>query len=87
MNKLITFSSALFTTTAINAQSPNIIFILADDLGYGDISAFNPESKISTPNIDNLTQDGITFTDAHSSLRFVNTFTIFHSHWKISMAY
>ena len=53
MNKLITFSSALFTTTAINAQSPNIIFILADDLGYGDISAFNPESKISTPNIDN----------------------------------
>ena len=67
MNKLITFSSALFTTTAINAQSPNIIFILADDLGYGDISAFNPESKISTPNIDNLTQDGITFTDAHSS--------------------
>ncbi|MFR9260265.1 MAG: sulfatase-like hydrolase/transferase [Bacteroides cellulosilyticus] len=53
-----------------NAQSPNIIFILADDLGYGDISAFNPESKISTPNIDNLTQDGITFTDAHLVLRF-----------------
>lgn len=40
---------------------------MADDLGYGDISAFNPESKIPTPNIDNLTQDGITFTDAHSS--------------------
>ena len=69
MNKLITFSSALFTTTAINAQSPNIIFILADDLGYGDISAFNPESKISTPNIENLTQDGITFTESPNSIK------------------
>ena len=67
MHKLITLSSALLATAAVRAQSPNVIFILADDLGYGDISAFNPESKIPTPNIDNLTQDGITFTDAHSS--------------------
>ena len=64
MHKLITLSSALLATAAVRAQSPNVIFILADDLGYGDISAFNPESKIPTPNIDNLTQDGITFTDA-----------------------
>ena len=54
MNKLITISSVLLTATAVKAQSPNVIFILADDLGYGDISAFNPESKIHTPNIDNL---------------------------------
>lgn len=67
MNKLITISSALLAATAIKAQSPNVIFILADDLGYGDISAFNPESKIHTPNIDNLTHSGISFTDAHSS--------------------
>lgn len=59
MHKLITLSSALLATAAVRAQSPNVIFILADDLGYGDISAFNPESKIPTPNIDNLTQDGI----------------------------
>ena len=67
MNKLITISSVLLTATAVKAQSPNVIFILADDLGYGDISAFNPESKIHTPNIDNLTHSGISFTDAHSS--------------------
>lgn len=53
MHKLITLSSALLATAAVRAQSPNVIFILADDLGYGDISAFNPESKIPTPNIDN----------------------------------
>ncbi|MCC8170743.1 MAG: arylsulfatase, partial [Parabacteroides sp.] len=68
MNKFITISSAfLATAAAVKAQSPNILFILADDLGYGDISAFNPESKIPTPNIDHLTRTGITFTDAHAS--------------------
>ena len=59
MNKLITISSALLTTAAVKAQTPNIVFILADDLGYGDISAFNPESKIHTPNIDKLAEHGI----------------------------
>ncbi|MDX1283873.1 MAG: arylsulfatase [Draconibacterium sp.] len=46
---------------------PNIVYILADDLGYGDVSALNPESKIKTPNIDKISQEGITFTDAHSN--------------------
>ncbi|MEN2283929.1 arylsulfatase [Algoriphagus sp. SE2] len=45
---------------------PNIIVILADDLGYGDIGAFNPESKIPTPYIDQLAKDGMKFTDAHT---------------------
>ena len=67
MNKLITISSALLTAAAVKAQTPNIVFILADDLGYGDISAFNPESKIHTPNIDKLAEHGIAFTDAHAS--------------------
>ncbi|MDR0332845.1 MAG: arylsulfatase [Dysgonamonadaceae bacterium] len=48
-------------------KAPNIIFILADDLGYGDISALNPESKIITPNIDRIARNGVTFTDAHSN--------------------
>ena len=66
MNKLITISSALFAVTAVRAQTPNIVFILADDLGYGDISAFNPESKIHTPNIDKLAGHGIAFTDVNA---------------------
>lgn len=45
---------------------PNIVYILADDMGYGDVSCLNPGSKISTPNLDRLAQEGITFTDAHS---------------------
>lgn len=46
---------------------PNIIYILADDLGYGDISAFNSHSKIATPHIDGLASAGMMFTDAHSN--------------------
>lgn len=45
---------------------PNIIIILADDLGYGDVKAFNPNSKIPTPFIDQLASEGMIFTDAHT---------------------
>ncbi|MDF7808076.1 arylsulfatase [Pontiellaceae bacterium B12219] len=45
---------------------PNIVYILADDMGYGDVSALNPDSEIHTPNIDRLAKDGMRFTDAHS---------------------
>ncbi|MFW6371141.1 MAG: sulfatase family protein [Bacteroidota bacterium] len=45
---------------------PNIIFILADDLGYGDLRCYNPNSKIPTPNLDMLAMKGMRFTDAHS---------------------
>ena len=47
--------------------NPNIIYILADDLGYGDVSALNPNSKIRTKNIDLLAANGMAFTDAHSN--------------------
>ena len=46
---------------------PNIIYILADDLGYGDVSIYNQNSKIQTPNIDNLAINGVMYTDAHTS--------------------
>ena len=45
---------------------PNIVFILADDLGYGDVSFLNRGSKISTPHMDNLAAAGMVFRDAHS---------------------
>ena len=48
------------------ASKPNIIFILADDLGIGDPQCYNPVSKIPTPHIDQLASEGIRFTDAHS---------------------
>jgi len=52
---------------AADKNRPNIVFILADDLGYGDISALNKDSKINTRNIDRLAEKGVAFTDAHSS--------------------
>ena len=49
------------------AELPNIVFILADDQGFGDVSALNPESKIRTPNIDRIANEGMIFSDGHSS--------------------
>ncbi len=46
---------------------PNVVLIFADDMGYGDVSAYDPASKIKTPNIDRLVSQGMKFTDAHSS--------------------
>ncbi|WP_262915133.1 sulfatase-like hydrolase/transferase [Niabella ginsengisoli] len=54
-------------SAAAQTDHPNIIFILADDLGYGDISSLNEEGKIKTPNVDRIAHAGIRFTDAHTS--------------------
>lgn len=48
------------------AEKPNIVVILADDFGVGDIQAHFPENKIPTPHLDQLVSEGISFTDAHS---------------------
>jgi len=45
---------------------PNIVLILADDMGYGDPGCYNPQSKIPTPNIDRIAAQGMRFTDVHS---------------------
>ncbi len=45
---------------------PNIVYILCDDLGIGDVSAYNPTSKIRTPNIDQFANTGVRFTDVHT---------------------
>ena len=51
---------------AASAAQPNIVVILADDLGYGDVGCYNPESKVPTPHLDKLAGEGMRFTDAHS---------------------
>ncbi len=45
---------------------PNILIILADDLGYGDVGCYNEQAKVPTPKIDGLASEGMLFTDAHS---------------------
>jgi arylsulfatase A len=66
------FMRALFplvlTVLTLQAKQnhPNIVFILADDLGYGDVGCYNSESKVPTPHLDRLAKQGMRFTDAHS---------------------
>ncbi|MBQ1190593.1 MAG: sulfatase-like hydrolase/transferase, partial [Lachnospiraceae bacterium] len=48
-------------------QRPNVIYILADDMGYGDISALNENCAFETPNFDAIAENGIAFTDAHAT--------------------
>ena len=57
----------LLFAAGLAAQSkPNIVFIMADDMGYGDVRALNPDSRIPTPHLDRLAREGMTFTDAHT---------------------
>ncbi len=73
---VLTIGSGLIGSGLIGSQTgmatqndearPHIVFILADDMGYGDLKAFNPNSKIQTPNLDRLASDGMSFIDAHS---------------------
>jgi arylsulfatase A len=64
---LLIFSVASNATALAQPQRPNIVYILADDLGYGDVHVFNPVSgKIPTPHLDRLASQGMMFRDAHS---------------------
>ena len=60
-------SPLLRATEGSASPPPNIVLILADDLGYGDCSVTNSESKIRTPHIEQLAKEGISFSDAHSA--------------------
>jgi arylsulfatase A-like enzyme len=51
---------------AAPVRKPNLVVILADDLGYGDPRCYNAASKVPTPNIDRLAAQGLRFTDAHT---------------------
>ncbi|MBU2950603.1 sulfatase-like hydrolase/transferase [Tamlana agarivorans] len=71
LKKIKILSVMLFCLTlslkSFSQDQPNIIYILTDDLGYGDISAYYEDGKINTPNIDKLAAEGLMFTDAHTT--------------------
>ncbi len=68
-NSFLSFIGLSATCLSANAQTakPNIVFILADDLGFGDVKFFNQNGKTETPNIDLLAKEGVSFQQAYSS--------------------
>jgi arylsulfatase A len=71
MKTLITVLAAFLVSSfgsiaEADTSRPNIVYILADDLGIGDVHAFNPDGKVATPSFDRLAAEGMRFTDAHS---------------------
>ena len=55
-----------FATSLLAVEHPNIIFIMADDMGYGDVQVLNENSTIPTPHLNRLANEGMTFSNAHS---------------------
>lgn len=60
------FAACLPPPQQATAKLPNIVFIMADDMGQGDLGCYNPDSKIPTPAMDALAAEGMRFIDAHS---------------------
>jgi arylsulfatase A len=66
-NFLCLLSIAIISGACLGQSRPNIVLIMCDDLGYGDVQCLNPKNgKIKTPHIDQLATEGMIFTDAHS---------------------
>jgi arylsulfatase A-like enzyme len=64
---IVALATSLTTLAAAPANElPNIVIMLADDMGYGDVQALNPASKIPTPNLNRLAGEGMAFVDAHT---------------------
>ena len=61
------FSACNNKSKEVETSKPNIVIILADDFGVGDIQAHYPNNKIATPHLDKFSSQGMSFTDAHSS--------------------
>jgi arylsulfatase A-like enzyme len=64
---LKSFFLSMILINSIFGKNPNVIIILADDLGYGDCDPFNSSSKIKTPCLSKLAEEGLCFTDAHAA--------------------
>jgi arylsulfatase A-like enzyme len=63
----LVLATLLLMAAGAQARPPNVVVILADDVGWGDIRAYNPESRIPTPNLDEMARKGMRFTNVHSS--------------------
>jgi arylsulfatase A len=63
---ILTMIALLAVSTAAAAGKPNFVFILADDVGTGDVKCFYPPSKVTTPNIDRMAREGMRFTKAYA---------------------
>ncbi len=63
---MIALAPSWAAAAAVNVKRPNIVLILADDLGYGDLQCYQASSKIPTPGIDRLAAEGLRFRDAHT---------------------
>ena len=66
MKSFLTLLAAFALNPSAFSAKPNLLLILADDLGYGDVRCYNALSKVPTPNLDRLASEGMRFTDAHS---------------------
>ncbi|WP_019026105.1 sulfatase family protein [Colwellia piezophila] len=60
-------TTGVYSAEIYAAEQPNIIYILADDMGQGDTTVYNPASKIATPSLDRLAKEGMTFSNMHSN--------------------
>jgi arylsulfatase A len=67
MPRFLLLAALFLGSVASAAEKPNVVILLADDMGYGDLGVQNAESKIPTPHLDKLAKAGTRFTDAHSS--------------------
>ena len=68
ITRFTTTICAIYAACSLQAaDKPNIVILYADDLGYGDLTCYNPDSKIPTPHLDKLAAEGMRFTDGHSS--------------------
>ena len=67
MKQTLTALACLLVIGGATAKQPNILILYADDLGFGDLGCYYENSKIPTPNLNELAKESVRFTDGHSS--------------------
>ena len=67
LRTILALATLCLTTICAAAAKPNVIFILTDDLGYGDLTCYRPDSDVGTPHIDSLARKGVRFTQFYAA--------------------